>query len=306
MHVVESGSGPLVICCHGFPECWYSWRHQLAAIADAGFRVIAPDQRGYGFTTVPEPIDQYTIFQLVGDIVGLVQAYDSPETVVIGHDWGSPVAWNCALLRPDLFRAVVSLSVPYMHRGKHAPMQAAKELFGDRFFYQLYFQTPGVAEHELQHDVAKTLRSLLFGASGAVNRRSMFDPTNTPPASSYMLEHLPDPGDHLPDWLSQDDLDIYEQSFQHSGFRGGLNWYRNIDRNWELSAAFQGQKILQPALFITGEHDVVPCDKSSIERMRSLVPNLQSAIVLPSVGHWTQQEDFERVNQEIIAFLRAL
>ncbi|MYD43548.1 MAG: alpha/beta hydrolase [Gammaproteobacteria bacterium] len=306
MHIAEAGEGPLVVLCHGFPESWYSWRHQLRALSDAGYHVVAPDQRGYGGTDAPEAIDAYTVFHLVGDIVGLISALDEKEAVVVGHDWGSPVAWNCALLRPDVFRAVASLSVPMGPRGSAPPLVNMKQLFGDRFFYQLYFQTPGVAEHELQNDIPKTMRKMLYGASGAVNRTSMLEPRDPPPDSAFMLERMPDPGDDLPAWLTQEDIDFYASQFTKAGFRGGLNWYRNIDRNWELSGCVQGRQIEQPAFFMTGSRDVVPYTDYALEAMKTVVPNLVDAVVLPDIGHWTQQEAPEAVNEGLIGFLNGL
>ena len=307
MHYVEAGEGPLVVLCHGFPESWYSWRHQIRFLSENGFRVVAPDQRGYGQTDAPEDIDQYNILQLVGDIVGLLKALKEDSAVIVGHDWGSPVAWTCAQLRPDLFRAVASCSVPMGIRGSRSPIEAMSQLFGDRFFYQLYFQTPGVAEHELQHDTAETMRKMLYSASGAINRVSMTTQVPNPPhKSSYMLERMPDPGEDLPDWLTQEDIDFYAGEFQRTGFRGGLNWYRNIHRNWELTGAFQDLQIQQPALFITGDRDVVPYSEEALAAMKVAVPNLTNAVVLPGIGHWTQQEAADDVNRELLTFLQSL
>ncbi len=307
MHIAEAGEGPLVVLCHGFPESWYSWRHQIHALAEAGYRVVAPDQRGYGDTDAPDPIDDYTILHLTGDVVGLVQALGEEQAVIIGHDWGSPIAWHSALLRPDIFRAVASLSVPFGDRGPFAPMTAMRAAFGDRFFYQIYFQTPGVAEHELQHDIPATMRKMLVGASGAIERSGgSFGTEGAPPASSYMLEAMPDPGDNLPAWLTQADLDFYVKAFEGSGFRGGLNWYRNIDLNWELTATFQGKKIAQPALFVAGDRDVVPFNSDAEARMRQTVTNLRDVITLPGIGHWTQQEAPEAVNRALVDFLKSL
>src|SRR5262245_5031667 len=171
MHIAEAGKGPLVVLCHGFPESWYSWRHQLPALSDAGFHVVAPDQRGYGQTTAPKAIESYTQLHLVGDIVGLVRALGETTAVVVGHDWGAPVAWNAALWRPDVFRAVAALSVPATDRATIAPTQFMRQAFGDNFVYILYFQTPGVAEHELYRDVRETMRRFLYGASGSVPDR---------------------------------------------------------------------------------------------------------------------------------------
>ena len=307
LHVAEAGSGPLVVLCHGFPESWYSWRHQLQALAEAGFHVVAPDQRGYGDSDAPEPIDAYSILHLTGDIVGLVHALGEDQAVIVGHDWGSPVAWASAQMRPDIFRAVASLSVPFGGRAPMPPLKAMRNVFGDRFFYQLYFQTPGVAEHELQHDIPVTVRKMLFGASGAIERSGgSFGVEGAPPASSFMLESMPDPGDDLPSWLTTEDVDFYVQAFTKAGFRGGLNWYRNIDHSWELTATFQGKKIEQPALFLAGDRDVVPFNDDAEKRMRESVTDLRDVVVLPAIGHWTQQEAPEAVNEALLGFLKSL
>ena len=307
LHIAEAGDGPLVVLCHGFPESWYSWRHQIPALAAAGFRVVAPDQRGYGASDAPEDIGAYSIMQLTGDIVGLVHALGEDQAIVVGHDWGSPVAWALAQMRPDMFRAVASLSVPFTGRGHWPPIHRMRQFFGDRFFYQIYFQTPGVAEHELQHDIPVTMRKILYGASGAIERSGgSFGVEGAPPASSYMLERMPDPGDDLPAWLTPADIDVYAQAFTKSGFRGGLNWYRNIDRNWALTAAFDGMKIEQPALFVAGDRDVVPFNDETERAMRDVVTDLRNVVVLPGIGHWTQQEAPDAVNEALIGFLKAL
>ena len=307
LHVAEAGEGPLVVLCHGFPESWYSWRHQIPVLAEAGFHVVAPDQRGYGDSDAPEDPAAYSILHLTGDIVGLVHALGEEQAVVVGHDWGSPVAWTLAQMRPDMFRAVASLSVPFTGRGAWPPIHGMRQYFGDRFFYQIYFQTPGVAEHELQHDIPATMRKMLYGASGAIERSGgSFGAEGAPPASSYMLERMPDPGDDLPDWLTAEDVNAYVESFTKSGFRGGLNWYRNIDHNWVLTAAFAGKKIEQPALFVAGDRDVVPFSAEAEQRMREAVTDLRGVEVLPGIGHWTQQEAPEAVNQALLAFLKSL
>src|SRR5262245_35718900 len=169
MHLAEQGTGPLVLMCHGFPESWYSWRHQLAALADAGFHAVAPDMRGYWQTDRPEEIDRYTLLHLVGDMVGVLDALGERSAVIAGHDWGAPVAWHAALLRPDRFRAVIGLSVPFRPRGQTRPTSVMPQT-DDAVFYQLYFQTPGVAESELERDVRTTLRRLLYSASGDAPR----------------------------------------------------------------------------------------------------------------------------------------
>jgi pimeloyl-ACP methyl ester carboxylesterase len=311
MHIAEQGSGPLVLMCHGFPESWYSWRHQLEALAQAGFHAVAPDMRGYGDTECPAAIDQYSLFHLVGDMVGVLDALGEKNAVIAGHDWGAPVAWHCALMRPDRFRAVVGLSVPYRPRGGIRPTTVMPQT-DDAFFYQLYFQTPGVAEKELEADARISLRKTLFSGSGDVPRRS---PPGTAssgvglvPRSGGFLTRMPNP-EVLPAWLSEQDIDTYSRQFQKSGFRGGLNWYRNIDRNWELLAPFTGASVTVPALYMAGDLDLVvsfPRMKEVIADLARYIPQLRGTIMLPGCGHWTQQERSAEVNKAMIEFLRGL
>ena len=302
MRIAEAGppSGDLVILCHGFPESWYSWRHQLRALGDAGYHVVAPDQRGYGGTDAPKDLSAYTQFHLIGDIVGLVGALGEESAVIAGHDWGAPVAWNAALWRPDIFRAVIGLSVPASDRAPIAPTTGMKAAFGDDFFYILYFQTPGVAEHELYKDVKRSLRMLLYSASG--NADGGF---GRRPRSAGFLDQMMDP-DTLPDWLTDEDLDYFTGEFLRTGFRGGLNWYRNLDRTWELAAAFAGKRIEQPALFITGDKDLTRGQPNYEDRMRAIVPNLTKVVTFPGIGHWTQQENPQGTNAAMLSFLSNL
>ena len=305
MRIAEAGKGPLVVLCHGFPESWYSWRHQIPALADAGYHVVAPDQRGYGGTDAPPNVESYTQMHLVGDIVGLVHALGEEQAVIIGHDWGAPVAWNAALWRPDIFRGVACLSVPLSPRGPVSPITAMKQTFGDNFFYILYFQTPGVAEHELQHDVRKTMRAFLHGASG-----SAADPTpermaNPLKKRAFFLEQLQD-SETLPAWLSEADLDYFTQEFTRSGFRGPLNWYRNFDRTWELSGPFQGQKLRQPSMFVSGDRDLIRMNPGYEAQMREVATDLREIVIIPGVGHWTQQEAPAVTNEALLRFLRGL
>ncbi len=305
MHLAEAGTGPLVLLCHGWPESWYSWRHQLKALADAGYHAVAPDQRGYGQTDQPREIDQFTLLHLVGDMVGLVSALGESRAVIVGHDWGAPVAWTSALLRPDLFRAVAGLSVPHMPRGPGRPMQMLKQFFGNRFFYTIYFQQPEVPEAELERDVRTTLRRVLCGASAAfATQRS----PGVAAAATSFLETMPDPK-ALPAWLTEADLDYYAGEFQRSGFRGPLNWYRNIDRNWELLAPFDGLKVQPPALFLAGQLDPVlgfPGFREAVDSLSQRVPNLRRVVLLDDCGHWTQQEKPAETNAALIEFLRSL
>ncbi len=304
MHVVEQGAGPLVLLCHGFPESWYSWRHQLPVVAAAGFRVVAPDMRGYGQTDRPEAIEKYTQLHHVGDMVGLLDALGEKTAVIVGHDWGAPVAWNAALLRPDRFRAVAALSVPYAPRGSAQPTKALAHAAGDQFMYMLYFQTPGVAEAELGRDVRATIRRVLYSASGDLppERAWQF----VMPKRARFLDGLVDP-ERLPAWITEADLDFYTREFQRAGFRGGLNWYRNLDRTWELMAAWQDAKVTPPALFVAGDRDlVIRSMPSALDRLPETVPNLRRSVILPGCGHWTQQERPAEVNAALVEFLKSL
>ncbi len=304
MHYVEAGSGPLVVMCHGWPESWYSWRHQIAALAAAGFRAVAPDQRGYGQTDAPAAVEAYNILQLTADIVGLVNALGAQQAIVAGHDWGAPVAYNLALLRPDLFRALILLSVPYSGRPPIPPADILKAAGGDGNFYAQYFQEPGKIEKELEADVRKSLAMILYSASG--------DP---PPAERWRFkfgrnETFMQTGvvpKKLPAWLTEADLDFYAGEFKRTGFRGGLNWYRNIQRNWELTPFLEGARIAQPAMFAAGEHDcVLAMDPAGPKVMDRFVPNLRSKTIIPGAGHWTQQERPAEVNRLMLEFLNGL
>ena len=313
LNVIEQGQGPLVLLCHGFPESLYSWRHQIDALAEAGFHVVAPDMRGYGKSERPEAIDQYTIFHLVGDVVGLLDGLEALTAVIIGHDWGAGIAWHAARLRPDRFRAIVSLSVPFWPRSPARPTSLMPQT-ADAQFYQLYFQEPGIAEAEFEKDPRLTLRAMLYGGSGEgvatirameANSGRALGVGMVPRAGGW----LPSSAPPLPSWLSEADLDVYAADFARSGFRGPLNYYRNVDRNWELMAAFDGTNVTVPALYIAGDHDMVvafPGAAEQIANMKQFVPLLRDIQMLPGCGHWTQQERPAEVNAAIIEFLLGL
>jgi len=311
MHVAEAGAGPLVLLCHGFPESWYSWRHQLPALPEAGFHAVAPDMRGYGRSEHPERIDQYTLLHLVGDMVGLLDALGAEDAVIAGHDWGAPMAWHAALLRPDRFRGVVGLSVPFRPRGAVRPTSAMPQT-DDAIFYQLYFQEPGVAEREFERDPRVSLRTILYSASGDAPRRDWGGAAKAAVGmvsrEAGFLSGMVNPVS-LPGWLGESDIDFYAGEFARSGFRGGLNWYRNIDRNWELLAPFAGARVNVPALYIAGDRDLVVAFRGMDQLLRNLtnfVPQLRQTIMLPGCGHWTQQERASEVNAAMIGFLRGL
>jgi pimeloyl-ACP methyl ester carboxylesterase len=303
MHIAEAGSGPLLLMIHGFPELWYSYRHQIPALADAGFHAVAIDVRGYGRTDAPEPIEAYSMKNMTADAVGVLDALGEDTAVVVGHDWGSPIAWNSAVLYPDRFRAVIGMSVPYFPRPAAPPTQLFKQAFGDTFFYILYFQKPGVAEAELEEDVRRSMSLFLYAASGDApqNRENWMKPK-----TARFLEGMP-AVEALPAWLTEEDLDYFTSEFERTGYRGGLNRYRNMDRDWEELPELEGATVQQPAQFIYGDRDgVIAMNPAGPELMKQNVPNLRSIVKLPGAGHWTQQERPQEVNAAMIEFLRSL
>jgi pimeloyl-ACP methyl ester carboxylesterase len=295
----EQGGGPLVVLCHGWPELSYSWRHQIPALAAAGFHVVAPDMRGFGKTSAPMEIEAYSIFDLVGDMAGLVTALGAKQAVIVGHDWGAPVAWHAAMFRPDMFTAVAGLSVPPPFRGRGRPLDMLRAN-GITNFYLQYFQTPGVAEGEFERDVERTMRTVLGGGF-------------SDPAATLFVE---DGGGFLgkvradkplPDWLTETDLAYFSEAYKKNGFRGGLNWYRNLDRNWELTAPWQDAQIRQPSLFIAGSKDAVitgPMGGKRVTEMERVLPGLTRKLIVEGAGHWIQQERPDEVNAALIAFLK--
>jgi pimeloyl-ACP methyl ester carboxylesterase len=302
LRTVVEGKGPLVVLLHGFPQCWYLWRHQIDPLIDAGFQVAVPDQRGYGGSDRPEPIEAYNIIELTNDVAGLASALGHEQFIAVGHDWGAPVAWHTALLHPKRVRAVVGMSVPYV-RGPAGTM-TRQENFGDNFWYIVYFQKPGVAEAELEVDIRKSLRVIYFAASGDAPEGLWFVQK---PSTAKFLDGLIDPPS-LPSWLSQEDLDYYVAQYQQSGFRGPLNWYRNIDRNVELTPQLEGVKIEQPSFFIAGSKDIVLSYAGGglLAAMDPWVPNLHGKVLIEGAGHWVQAEKPVPVNEALLGFLKTL
>ncbi|MFE4971420.1 alpha/beta fold hydrolase [Kitasatospora sp. NPDC056651] len=304
LHYAEQGEGPLVLLLHGFPESWYSWRHQFAPLAEAGYRVVAPDQRGYARSEQPERTDAYTLLHLMGDITALIGALGGGPAVVVGHDWGAPPAWGLAALRPDLVRGVAGLSVPPLPAGPSA-LSGARETFGEGF-YQIYFQEPGRADAELAADVKSSLRRILCGLRPEGEPRPW-----VVPEGRTLLDTVPEP-ERLPDWLTDADLDVFAADYARHGehaFTGGLNWYRNIDRNAELMAPFTGVRIDVPALYVVGERDLVNAmiAPETVEwLLTNLTPRLHRQVRLPETGHWTQQERPAEVTEALLDFLAHL
>jgi pimeloyl-ACP methyl ester carboxylesterase len=304
MRVLEEGTGPLVVLCHGFPELGYSWRHQLHALAEAGYRAVAPDQRGFGGSDHPEASETYTLSHLAGDIVGLVHALGEERAAIVGHDWGAAVAWTCALLRPDMFRAVGLLSVPYLADFWSGPPPTAamrEMLAGGHMFYQLYFQEPGRADADLERDVRDSLVRIFKGASGDCapeqRWRFVFSP------SENFLDALQGHGG-LPSWLTEEELAVFVEAFGKSGFTGGLNWYRNLDRSRELLAFLAHSRIGQPSIFVAGSEDaVIGMYRAAFDDLERTMPGLRAKVLLQGAGHWVQQERPEEVNRLLLGFL---
>ena len=312
IHYVEQGTGPLVLFCHGFPESWYSWRHQIPAVAAAGYRAVALDMRGYGQTSQPESVDAYSLSHLVGDVVAAVNALGESEAVVVGHDWGAPVAWNAALMRPDVFRAIACLSVPFnppfsLPEGMDLDM-VMQQMAGDRNYYRLYFQEPGKAEAEFEADLARSMLGFMYSISGDI----IADGVHTEgwdghfPGDETLLDQLVVPA-QLPAWLTQADIDFYVGEMQRSGFRGGVNWYRNIKKIPSILAPFVGATINQPSLYLYGEYDLIAGNtEAAIAALPEVLPNLQGLHKFSGAGHWLQQERPEEVNAALLDWLAAL
>ena len=300
------GEGPLVIMVHGFPESWYSWRHQIGPVADAGFTACAVDVRGYGGSDKPQPVEAYAMERIVGDLIGLRKALspDAPA-VLVGHDWGAPIVWNSALTHPEHFRAVAGMSVPFSGVPQRPFTEVFREHFTSqgRFFYQEYFQEPGVAEAEAEADPRNFVQRMMYSISGDVPPGDYWDK----PLGATFLEGLPDPEPVA--WLTEDDLDFYEAEFTASGFRGPLNRYRNHEADYEWLQNWAGKRIEQPVLFIGGTRDPATFLFGAIEDPVALVkmfaPRAEGHI-LDGVGHWTQQERPDEVNAVLIDWLKRL
>lgn len=283
LHLAERGAGPVIVLLHGFPELWYSWRHQLPALADAGYRAVAPDLRGYGRSSAPREIEAYSIEAVCGDFIALLDRLGEDRAVFVGHDWGAAVAWQLALEHPDRVAAVAGLSVPFVPRAPAEPISLLRRALGENF-YIVWFQEPGVAERVLERDIRRTL-------------------TTTTAWTAAWGESDDQPA--VPAWLTEEDLQVYVDAFERTGFSGGLNYYRNIDRNWERSAHLTERRVERPALFITGSRDPVQGFMPA-EAMDGWVTDLRGVIRVDGAGHWVQQERPDEVNDALLAFLGRL
>jgi pimeloyl-ACP methyl ester carboxylesterase len=280
---LEAGprDGPLVVLVHGFPELAYSWRHQIEPLAAAGYRVLAPDVRGVGRSDRPPEIADYAMTALAGDVVGLIDHAGADRAVVVGHDWGADIAWKTAWMHPERVSAVAGLSVPFVPRAPAAPTTLMRRHFGEDF-YIVWFQEPGVADEALARDVRRTLAT-----TRVWDRTWAADPREDPPTPRFMTD---------------DELAVYVESYERTGFTGGLNLYRNVDRNWEETAAYGDRRIDQPALFLTGERDPVRKFMPA-EAMDGWVTDLRASVVVPGAGHWVNQEAPGAVNEALLGWL---
>ena len=301
LRIVEAGpaDAPLVILAHGFPELAYSWRHQIPALADAGYHVVAPDQRGYGGSTRPDEIASYDITALTGDLVGLIDELGATRAAVVGHDWGAVVAWSTPLLHPDRVAAVAGLSVPPVPRPRTPPTAAFRRIFGDNFFYILYFQQRGVADAEMAADPHRALLRMLGGMRAPADEAAAL--RMLAPGPEGFIERLEEP-DRLPEWLASGELDHYVTEFTRTGFTGALNWYRNFDRNWQIMAHPAAPTIVVPALFVGGTADPVLAFTRT-ERATEVARGPYRQVMVDGAGHWIQQERPAEVNAELLAFL---
>jgi pimeloyl-ACP methyl ester carboxylesterase len=301
LSVAEAGEGPLVVLCHGFPELWYSWRNQIPALVAAGYRVLVPDQRGYGGSDRPGEVAAYDIVQLSDDLVGLLDAVGEEDAVFVGHDWGAMVVWHLAQRLPQRVRGVASLSVPFIPRTPVPPTQLWRQLYREKFFYILYFQAEGPADEELGADPETALRQILWTNCAAAPPGAF---KGNPKGARYLDAMSEPPPDELPPWLAED-LAYSAPEFARTGFTGALNWYRNFDRNWELTEPLADTKVEVPAAFLVGERDSV-LRMMPPELMAEWVPNLREKVVFPGTGHWTQQERPAETNEVLLRFLASL
>ncbi|WP_245565446.1 alpha/beta fold hydrolase [Nocardioides insulae] len=311
IHSVELGpeEGPMVLFVHGFPESWYSWRHQLPALADAGYRAVALDVRGYGRSSKPAAIEDYRMVRHVADNLALVRALGAETAVIVGHDWGAPIAWTTAQLRPDVFTAVAGLSVPFAPSGPTRPTDGFRAMGGEDEFYINYFQRPGRAEAEIEADVRRWLLGMYFtssGEGGLIARNAGFTGLAAIAPGGLMSDRFVYP-DQMPEWMDEEDLDFYAAEFECGGFSGPLNRYRNVDRDWEDLAAFGDRPIEVPALFVGGQFDgPTVWGKRNIDRFEKTLPHLRGSHILPGCGHWVQQERAKEVNDLLLEFLGSL
>lgn len=306
LRLTEAGEpgAPVILLAHGFPELAFSWRHQIPVLAEAGYHVLAPDQRGYGGSSRPEPVEAYDIVHLTADLTGLLDDVGAEQAVIIGHDWGATVAAGFALLHPDRTSSLAVLSVPPTPRPPAPPMRILARRAGENFFYMLYFQQVGPADTELGSDPATAIRRMLSGLRAGDNPHDQATNRLSAPGPEGFIERLADPAE-TPDWITDDEIDHYVAEFTRTGFTGGLNWYRNIDRNWHLLADAPASTIRVPTLFLAGTADFA-LHNTPRHRIGEIVTGPYREVMLEGAGHWVQQERPSEVNTALLDFLRSV
>jgi pimeloyl-ACP methyl ester carboxylesterase len=305
LRVAVQGSGPLILCVHGWPELWYSWRHQMRHLSAAGFRVAAMDVRGYGGSSKPHPVSAYVMTELAGDVAAVIRGLADGPVILFGHDWGAPIVYHTALLYPDLVRAVAGLSVPYRPAGDVPLLELWQQLYPDRFFYQLYFQREGAVEAEVEVDIPSALRKIYYAVSGDA---PLGEFVKKKPADAGLLDDLTDP-DPFPPWMSEADLQVYAAAFEAGGFRGPINRYRAQALDFDALAELRGRLLPQPACFIGGERDAVRMFIPGLDMYADLVggyEDLRESVIVSGAGHWIQQEAPEATNAALRRFLEGL
>ncbi|ASK33550.1 alpha/beta fold hydrolase [Alloalcanivorax mobilis] len=304
-HVREAGEAgqPVIILLHGFPECGYSWRYQMPFLAARGYHVLAPDLRGYGFSDAPKDVAAYRQDILVADVMGILDAYGAEKAIVVGHDWGCALAWQVARSEPERVRAVAGLSVPYPGIGPKAPTEQMRAAFGERFFYQIYFQQPEIPEQELEADVRDFLRRMYHAISGP----GMQEKFRTAKPAQAFLDILQPPSGAQPAWMQESDLDVYVKHFHNSGLTGPINWYRAMDISWRQQREDGRERIHPPAVFIAGKEDpVIQFAGKALKRMPEVMDDLTDVVLLDNIGHWVQMEAPDAVNRHLGEFLDRL
>ena len=302
LNVAVKGEGKLIVCVHGFPELWYSWRHQIDRFSARGYRVAALDVRGYGGSSKPSEISAYSMRNLTADVAAVIDRLGNGAAVLFGHDWGAPIVWNTALIYPEKVTAVAGLSVPYVPRGESSFIKLARSIYAGRFFYQLYFQQEGVAEAEFESDIPTALRKLYFAASGDGSLDGLLA---TKPADAKLLDGMADPRP-FPAWMSEAELKVYADAFQAGGFRGPLNRYRAQEIDFVDLADYAGKPVTRPSFFIAGERDPVRRFIPGLDLYQiagAACSDFRGSVIVPRVGHWVQQEAPDATNTALEGFL---